>query len=213
MYSKAEDGRSENRKEADHVVDICSHFAGLALHARDARLAMSVNTAWDLDMSVSKGWDLASWPHKEHVEYVCPSEKLSTLPSLVILEQLPHPAPYDLPQTPNIVSLIIDPASISAEISEPVAPNANTPKEARQIMKIRRKKMKRHLLKKYRKRMVFTLRKIKKQKRKKKEAMFQAQLAKIKESGDVFSAMDWVQDHLDKARKGGFHINVLEKRQ
>ena len=73
--------------------------------------------------------------------------------------------------------------------------------------------MKRHLLKKFRKRMAFTLRKIKRARRKKKEAVFQARLATIKDWGDSFDARAWVQEELDKARKGGFYVNVLEKKQ
>ncbi|XP_076472314.1 uncharacterized protein LOC143301803 isoform X2 [Babylonia areolata] len=192
------------QKEADTKVDISSSFSSLCLHA-DVKPRVSVKG----------GWGLASWPSRDHMEYVCPSEKSSALPELVILEQLPLTTPsYDLPQTSAIVSHIIDPASnSSAEISEPTSSETtNAPKEARMIMKIRRKKMKRHLLKKFRKRMAFTLRKMKRDRRKKKEAVFQARLAKIKDWGESFNARDWVQQELDKARKGGFFINVLERK-
>lgn len=154
--------------------------------------------------------NLASWPSGGHLGYICPSEKLTTTPQLIILEELRNTAFYDLPQNPNLTSLIIDPEKCpeKSEIIEP-AVSINHPKEAREIMKIRRRKMNRHLLKKFRKRMRFTLRKIKREKKKKKELAFQARLAGIREWGQNFSALSWVQEELDKARKGGFYINVL----
>ncbi|KAL8601433.1 hypothetical protein ACOMHN_042437 [Nucella lapillus] len=209
LNNTSETGTGVNReshihgKLASDMLGVNSKFTGLSLSSHDVSLGVCVQ----------QELNLASWPNPQHLEYVCPSEKLSTLPDLAILEQVPQTISYDLPQTSTIVSQIIDPASNSAEISEPTTSNTNAPVEARQIMKIRRKKMKRHLLKKFRKRMAFTLRKIKRDRRKKKEAVFQARLATIRDWGDSFTAKDWVQEQLDKARKGGFYINVLEKRQ
>jgi hypothetical protein len=108
------------------------------------------------------------------------------MPELVILEETQNALFYDLPELPTLTSLIIDPL----KVKESADPNRSTspPKEARQIMQIRRKKMKRHLLKKYRKRMKFTLRKNKREREKRKEAAFQARLADIKAWGDNFDA-------------------------
>ena len=190
------------------LLDVSTKFTGLSLCAGGAERSRSA--------AGGENWSLASWPGTGHLQYVCPSEKLSTSPQLVIVEESPSgTASYELPQTPALVPFIIDPGSDSAqsEISEPTHPHANAPKEARAIMKIRRKKMKRHLLKKFRKRMAFTLRKMKRDRKKKKEAVFQARLAGIKDWGDSFSASDWLQEELEKARRGGFYINVLAKKQ
>jgi hypothetical protein len=129
---------------------------------------------------------LAAWPSAGHLQYVCPSEKLTTTPELVILEETRNAVFYDLPELPTLTSLIIDPRKVK-EIADPNR-STSAPKEARQIMQIRRKKMKRHLLKKYRKRMKFTLRKNKREREKRKEAAFQARLADIKAWGDNFDA-------------------------
>lgn len=187
-----------------------------AVSAKFSRLSLCKGRA-DLSSSLagSENLSLASWPSADHLQYICPSEKLSTLPDLVILEERPFTVSFELPQIPALIPFIIDPAhpSVQSEISEPTHSHANTPKEARAILKIRRKKMKRHLLKKFRKRMAFALRKMKRDRRKKKEAVFQARLANIKEWGDSFSARNWAQEELEKARMGGFYINVLSKNQ
>ena len=188
----------------------------LAVSTKFARLSLCMGGG-DLSRCVSGGENLhlASWPSADHLQYICPSQKLSTMPDLVILEDSPFAVLLELPQAPALISSIINPAchTMHSEISEPSHSPTNAPKEAREIMKIRRKKMKRHLLKKFRKRMAFTLRKMKRDRRKKKEAVFQARLASIKDWGDSFSARDWVQEELEKARKGGFYINVLAKKQ
>lgn len=96
------------------------------------------------------------------------------------------------------------------EIKEPEF--TQTTKLGRQILKIRRKKMKRHLLKKYRKRMVFTLRKQRRERQRKKEAVFLETLAKIEQWGETFSAKEYVLEELKQAKRGGFYINILDKR-
>ncbi|XP_070207138.1 uncharacterized protein [Littorina saxatilis] len=188
---------------------------GNSLFDIGTKLTSLPNASAETTTTDSQGLSLATWPGVGHLEYICPSQKLSTLPDLTILEQTPGAVSYDLPKIPSLISLIIDTPDRpgQSEVAEPENSQRNTPKEARYIMKIRRRKMKRHLLKKFRKRMAFTLRKIRREQRRKKEAVFMARLANLKAWGDNFDAKEWAEEELNKARLGGFYINVLAKKQ
>lgn len=126
--------------------------------------------------------------------------------------------PRQLPVSncPNIRANIYigDPLQESSlpKVQVPGCVERNSTKEARQILKIRRKKMKRHLLKKYRKRMFFLLRKQRRERKQKKEAVFQAKLDEIQQWGESFCAREYVLEELKKARQGGFYINILDRK-
>lgn len=81
--------------------------------------------------------------------------------------------------------------------------------QAKNILKIRRRKMNKHRLKKFRKRMRFVRRKEMHARRKKKEKIFRAKLdAKIQQGID-FDAEEFLQERLALARKGGYKIDVF----
>ncbi|KAK7477902.1 hypothetical protein BaRGS_00030811 [Batillaria attramentaria] len=147
-------------------------------------------------------------------KYILPPQVFLSYNDQVVFGDVPSSSSvYDCPNT-HTHCHIIDPilSRLPIEIKVPECSQTNSPKQARQILKIRRKKMKRHLLKKYRKRMMFTLRKQRRERRRKKEAIFLAKLVKIKQWGESFSARDYVLQELNKARRGGFYINVLAKK-
>ncbi|CAI9727496.1 Hypothetical predicted protein [Octopus vulgaris] len=81
--------------------------------------------------------------------------------------------------------------------------------QAKNILKIRRRKMNRHRLKKLRKRMRFVRRKELHKRRKKKEKLFQAKLQAKIQTGIDFDAEEFVQDKLALARKGGYKIDIF----
>jgi len=106
------------------------------------------------------------------------------------------PLEKNLPPTINWEKL--DP-SFGAEIREPASINANLEKLAARLIKIRRKKMKKHKLKKLRKRMFFVWAKVRQRREARKEKHFQnAQLARI-QNADDFNAEEWVNEYLRKS--------------
>lgn len=148
-------------------------------------------------------------------EYLCPSYWGYTPSHLLVPQQLLNSLTYyECPHTQSMINTISIPSTSSSlfDIAEPSCLQNSISKLARLILKIRRKKMKRHLLKKFRKRMVFTLRKQLRERRSKKEALFLTKLQEIKKWGETFSAEKYVQEELEKARRGGFFINIFERK-
>ncbi|XP_041377717.1 uncharacterized protein LOC121390072 [Gigantopelta aegis] len=148
------------------------------------------------------------------LEYVCPSNK-NTSNTIILDRAISQNTIIDCPTLPRIFHDISLPELKIHQIIDPFPHGKDgvdkTPPaiEARQILKIRRRKMNRHLLKKFRKRMAFTLRKQRLLMEKKKEAAFQAKLDVIRKSGEDFNALEFVQKELEMARKGGFQIDVF----
>lgn len=60
--------------------------------------------------------------------------------------------------------------------------------------------------------MYFTLKKQRVARKKKKMAVFQARLDQIRNWGESFSAEAFVQEELEKARRGGFYISIMNKK-
>ncbi|GAB1603399.1 aurora kinase A-interacting protein-like isoform X1 [Argonauta hians] len=139
------------------------------------------------------------------------------LPSPLVKDPLISPLPfYDCPvksnkdefqlpyHSPTVISKE-DPESTLNEwiIESPLAI------QAKNILKIRRRKMNRHRLKKLRKRMRFVRRKELHRRRKKKEKILQEQLQAKIQTGIDFDAEEFVQDKLALARKGGYKIDIF----
>ncbi|ESO99407.1 hypothetical protein LOTGIDRAFT_78989, partial [Lottia gigantea] len=77
-------------------------------------------------------------------------------------------------------------------------------------VKIRRRKMNKHKLKKCRKRQVHKRRTDRIMKEKKKEMRFQEKLASIAQWADDFNAQEFVDNELKLARRGGFSVDVFQ---
>ncbi|XP_046547117.1 uncharacterized protein LOC124257160 [Haliotis rubra] len=144
-------------------------------------------------------------------EYICPSRLGLTQPAVAILDQsISKQGVLDCPTLPQALRDVLVPEGEVKVIYDPNSHNAPI-KEAKHIIKIRRRKMNRHLLKKFRKRMLFSLRKQRKDLRKKKEKIFREELRMITKKGEDFDAMAHVQSELEIARRGGFYIEILPK--
>ncbi|CAH1966685.1 unnamed protein product [Acanthoscelides obtectus] len=88
--------------------------------------------------------------------------------------------------------------NFSKSIEAPAVPSNNIPKEAIRIIVIRRKKMKKHKLRKLRKRMKFVWAKLRQKRELKKEKAFQAVLIHQIKEAEQFSAEKYVQERIDK---------------
>jgi len=101
------------------------------------------------------------------------------------------------------------------EVIEP-PPNNSVSEDARAkhckfgIMKIRHLKMKKHKQKKLLKKMYFVWKKDKERKEARALAAHLRDLTAIKKTGDDFDANSYVKEQLQKARKGGYGINIFK---
>jgi len=141
-------------------------------------------------------------------EYVCPSRHTNNT-NFVILDNIASIASfYDCPVS-TVIDKIKAPTIQKVEILE--GPGKSSPKmEAKIIMKIRHKKMKKHKLKKLRKRMYFLWSRQKRARKMKRLKIYFKELEEIKAKGENFNAEDFVREQIEKAKKGGYGINVLD---
>ncbi|KAK6177758.1 hypothetical protein SNE40_015796 [Patella caerulea] len=146
-----------------------------------------------------------------NTEYVCPTSKSNV--NVVILDRNIVERQYDCPTSIQTVQDIIAPHVNKINVTTP-PPNTNdtTGKFARNIMKIRRRKMNKHLLKKFRKANLFKLRIQTQQLKKKKERIFAAHLATYTKAAKDFDAEEFIKSELELARRGGFYVDVLGNR-
>ncbi|CAG9769227.1 unnamed protein product [Ceutorhynchus assimilis] len=104
----------------------------------------------------------------------------------------------ELPNGLTWVPPLIDPIKISTEIIVPSTQTADTPREAIRMIVIRRKKMKRHKLRKLKKKMKYEWAKLKQNRELKKEKAFQRVLIQQCKDAESFCADDYVEKKLDK---------------
>ncbi|VEN34132.1 unnamed protein product [Callosobruchus maculatus] len=83
-------------------------------------------------------------------------------------------------------------------IEAPTVPSNNVTKHAARLIVIRRKKMKKHKLRKLRKRMKFVWAKLRQKRELKKEKAFQAVLVQQIKDAEQFSAEKYVQEKIEK---------------
>nr|CAI5828654.1 unnamed protein product [Callosobruchus analis] len=83
-------------------------------------------------------------------------------------------------------------------IEAPSAPSNSITKHAARLIVIRRKKMKKHKLRKLRKRMKFVWAKLRQRRELKKEKAFQAVLVQQIKDAEQFSAEEYVQEKIEK---------------
>lgn len=165
--------------------DLCTTFRKLNVSPLEAQLTAAVHSS-----------DLSAFLHPNTTEYRLPSlvKPVSiTVPSLyngAILEK-------NLPPIPTITE-VNDPW-LKNEIQE--APSSQVvEKQAARLIVIRRKKMKKHKLKKLRKKMKFVWLKIIQRREYRKEKAFQAEQMAIVREGEAFDAAKYVEDVLSRTK-------------
>ena len=156
-------------------------------------------------------------------------------PSLHTLQNPSNSVKYILPATlpKTMVKTILDPVSHNSTMSlaflsiEKLTPSFSqiivpikdpTPKSKPVIekksmailMRIRHKKMKKHKLRKLRKRMIFTNRKLTAIKNKKKEAKIVEKEKAFLKSAQDFDAEKYVEERLSSARRGDWSVDIVK---
>ena len=171
------------------------------------------------DSPVSAHFRAMARQHQQ-VEYKLPALSNGFLPKQTILDPVTSPQVYQLPThsgvvieklTPSLMNVtpIRDPNPLQQIIDQGAPP---VTKECMPyLMRIRKRKMKKHKLRKLRKRMIFLNRKLAEIKKAKKEKKMVAYEAMWAERGRSFNADKWVEDRLDQARKGGWGIDVWQE--
>ncbi|XP_030761528.1 uncharacterized protein LOC115886494 [Sitophilus oryzae] len=106
---------------------------------------------------------------------------------------------FELPNGLAWAPPLVDPDNDKEIISPPT--ENNTPKEAVRMIVVRRKKMKKHKLKKLRKKLKFERAKLRQKREYKKEKLFQDKLIQQCKVAESFSAEDYVQNKLDELHK------------
>lgn len=104
-------------------------------------------------------------------------------------------------ETPGLKKIgyeYIDPIGRNLEIEAPSTTISDTPKYAARLIVIRRKKMKKHKLRKLRKRMKFEWGKRRQLRELRKEKAFQAGLIMQYKKAETFSAEEYVKSRLEK---------------
>ncbi|XP_018573252.1 uncharacterized protein LOC108912498 isoform X2 [Anoplophora glabripennis] len=109
-----------------------------------------------------------------------------------------HKNKIELPNGVLWIPTSIESPVLEKTIEAPSKENSNVTKEAARLIVIRRKKMKKHKLKKLRKRMKFEWAKLRQRRELKKEKDFQAILIQQCKEGEAFSAEQYVQERIDK---------------
>ncbi|CAH0555919.1 unnamed protein product [Brassicogethes aeneus] len=103
----------------------------------------------------------------------------------------------DIPKGFNYIQPLIEPLQ-NLVIEAPSTVNSDVTIEAARLIVIRRKKMKKHKLRKLRKRMKFEWAKVRQRREMKKEKLFQAELIQQCKEAEAFSAEQYVEDKLNK---------------
>ncbi|KAJ8936968.1 hypothetical protein NQ318_015631 [Aromia moschata] len=103
----------------------------------------------------------------------------------------------ELPNTLKQITPVVE-QTVQNGIEVPGVNNGDIPKQAARLIVIRRKKMKKHKLRKLRKKMKFEWAKLRQRRELKKEKEFQAKLIQQCKEAEAFSAEKYVQERIDK---------------
>ena len=143
--------------------------------------------------------------------YQLPTVWYNTVMKKSIIDPLLNFTEYDLPTSASRNERKDMPA-VSTGITPVEDPKQNTVTDKMVLpymITIRRKKMKKHKLRKLRKRMRFVMRKRRQLKEKRKEREIQQYEREQAKLGQLYSAEQYVDEQLALARKSGWHIDVI----
>lgn len=154
-------------------------------------------------------------------EYKLPAIRYNSIYKHTIVDPIFSKISYELPTfvnseiekfDPSRGSLVpvLDPNPLQRIIDQGAPPI--TKETMPYLITIRHKKMKKHQLRKLRKRMRFLRRKLEAVKRKKREKVLQNYENNMKKWSAEFDAEKFVEDHLQRARKAGWEIDIVAER-
>lgn len=147
--------------------------------------------------------------------YQIPAVWYDTVMKKSIIDPLSKFQEYDLPTLPGLADRKdmpdVSPTSVPVTVEDPnkteITPKMVLPK----LITIRRKKMKKHKLKKFIKRMRFVMRRRRQKKEKRKEREIQQYEREQAKLGQAYSPEKYVDEQLALARKSGWHIDIISE--
>lgn len=132
-----------------------------------------------------------------------------------IIDPLLNFQEYDLPTLPGLADRKdmpnVSPASVPVTVGDPNTTEITPKMVLPELITIRRRKMKKHKLKKFRKRMRFVMRRRRQKKAKQKEREIQQYEREQAKLGQAYSAEKYVDEQLALARKSGWHIDIISE--
>jgi len=165
---------------------------------------------------LSAPFNQLSPPVHKH-QYILPTVDGKRVQKITILDPVLSHGQYILPTSTKIIQEKVSPSMNNVHKKAPTIQNNNIRKEATKpkwgLVIIRHKKMKKHQLKKLRKRMYYTWKKEAEVKNRKKEKKMQLYEEEWKKLGQSFDAESFVSERIDAAKKGGWGVNVFEGRR
>lgn len=141
----------------------------------------------------------------EDISYISPPASGHIIPTGTILDRSLNRI-YDCPTSTE--RDIEAPSEISSITPKEDPEYNNEIKQAKRIMKTRRRKMNRHKLKKYRKKYKFKIRKLKVLRQKRKDAVFQNKLQARMQSAHDFDALVFIKQEIEQAKRGGYKVDI-----
>ena len=151
--------------------------------------------------------------HHLFIGYQLPAVWYNTVMKKSIIDPRLNYREYDLPTLPSCDERKDMPAVSTGTVSiedpnhSEVTHKAVLPK----LITIRRRKMKKHKLKKLRKRMRFVMRRQRQRKEKRKELRIQQYEKDQANEGQMFDAEQYIDEHLALARKSGWHVDIISE--
>lgn len=152
-------------------------------------------------------------------EYILPTTTVNSIQRKTILDPSVSPQSYQLPTFSRIVTEKVTPPPLAiTPIADPnplqVVIDQGAPPLRKEAMPwligVRHRKMKKHKLRKFRKRMIFLFRKLNEIKRKKKEKVMLALEREFAQKANDFDPEVYANRLITKAKRGGWGIDIFE---
>ena len=153
------------------------------------------------------------------VSYHLPTTSTNSIRKKTIVDPIVTPRLYELPTFSRVVTEKVTPpplAIVPIEDPNPLQPaiDQGAPPVHKEAMPwligVRHRKMKKHKLKKFRKRMIFLFRKLNEIKKKKKEKIMLALERDFAQRGSDFDAEKYTARLITQAKRGGWGIDIFE---
>jgi len=144
--------------------------------------------------------------------YQLPTVWYNTVMKKSIIDPLSNFEVFDLPMLPGHAERKDVPnASLPVAVEDPTKNKVTPMMVLPYLITIRRKKMKKHKLKKLRKRLRFVMRKRRQKKERRKEREIQQYEREQAKLGQAYNPEQYVDEQLALARKSGWHIDIISE--
>jgi len=153
----------------------------------------------------------------QKLPYILPTLNSNRIEKITILDPVVSQGHYILPTSTKIIQEKVSPSLHTPDKIAPATNKSSYKIEAKRkllgLITIRHKKMKKHKLKKLRKRMFYVWKREREIKARKKEKLMVLYEQNWQRLADEFNAEKYVQDQIDTAKKGGWGVNIFQSQR